>query len=169
METNINRLITIAVIPILTVTLGCSTKPKAFNVTRKQPVQTTFQIEDSFPRENSTLPEEPTLDDCILYALRESRDVRAAYSLYQAALEKAPQVSSLPEPRLSYGYFINAIETRTGPMRHKVGVAQPIPWFGKLSLREEVATAEAKAAFYSFLNQKNQLVSEVVKAFYELA
>jgi outer membrane protein TolC len=115
------------------------------------------------------LSETPTLDECILYALRESRDVRAAYSLYQAALEKAPQVSVLPEPRLSYGYFINAIETRSGPMRHKVGLAQPIPWFGKLSLREEIATAEARAAYYSFLFRKNKLVSEVVKAFYELA
>lgn len=145
--------------------VGCS-----FNQpVRRVPVEITA-IEDSYSPETAvSLSEEPNLDEYIFYALRNSSGLRAAYNLYQAAKEKAPQASALPEPKLSYGYFINSIETRVGPMQHRVGLAQPIPWFGKLSLKEEIADAEAKAAYYSFLTRKNKLVSGVVKAFYELA
>ena len=164
-----NRFLTLVTTPLFIFAVGCSTNSQ---VTKTQ-INYSVDHLPGIARGETTSPialsKSPTLDECILYALSESREVRSAYSLYQAALEKAPQVSALPEPRLSYGYFINAIETRVGPMRHKVGLAQPIPWFGKLSLREEVANAEAKAAYYSFLVRKNKLVSEVTKSFYELA
>lgn len=114
------------------------------------------------------LSENPTLDEYILFALRESADLKSAFDLYQAALERAPQVSALPEPHLSYGYFIDSIETRVGPMRHRIGLAQPVPWFGKLSLKEDIADLEARAAYYSFLVQKNRLVSGVIEAYFEL-
>ena len=145
--------------------VGCSFNQPVYTA----PVEITA-AKSTFTREAAVpLSEEPTLDEYILYAFRESGDLKAAFNLYQAAKERAPQASALPEPKLSYGYFINSIETRVGPMQHRVGLAQPIPWFGKLSLKEEIADAEAKAAYYSFLTRKNRLVSDVVKAFYELA
>ena len=121
------------------------------------------------PQKTSVLSDKATLDEYVLYALSNSADVRSAFNLYKAALEKAPQVSVLPEPRLTYAYFIDSIETRVGPMQHRVGLSQPIPWFGKLSLKGEIANEEAKAAYYSFMLRKNKLVSDVIKAYYELA
>ncbi len=145
--------------------VGCSNKQPVHS----PPVVINSIYESFSPETTVELSEEPHLDEYILYALRNSNDLKAAFNLYQAAREKAPQASALPEPRLSYGYYINSIETRVGPMQHRVGLSQPIPWFGKLSLKEEIADFEATAAYYAFLTRKNKLVSDVVKAFFELA
>lgn len=121
------------------------------------------------PTIKDSLPEDPALDDYLLFALKNSSALKAAYLSYESALLKAPQVSSLPDPILSYGYFIQEVETRVGPQQQKVGLMQPIPWFGKLSLKESIANHEAQAALYSFLSKKNQLASKVVESYFELA
>ena len=117
----------------------------------------------------TSLPDNPTLDDYLLFALKNSATLKASFLSYKSSLLKAPQVSTLPDPVLSYGYFFQQVETRVGPQQHKVGVMQPIPWFGKLSLKESIANHEARAALYSFLLKKNQLASQVVSAYFELA
>lgn len=117
----------------------------------------------------STLGEDASLDDYILFALKASSELKSAFASYRAALQKSPQVSTLPDPTLNYGYFIKEVETRVGPQEQKVGLMQPIPWFGKLSLKGEIADSEAKAAFYAFLAKKNKLVTDVTDAYFELA
>lgn len=113
--------------------------------------------------------EEPSLDRYILFALQKSSELKSAFETYQAALQKSPQVSTLPDPKLNYAYFLKEVETRVGPQEQKVGVMQPIPWFGKLSVKGEIADSEAKAAFYAFLAKKNKLVASVTAAYLELA
>ncbi len=115
------------------------------------------------------LGENASLNDYILFALEESSELKSAFAAYSAALQKSPQVSSLPDPTLNYGYFINEAQTRVGPQEQKVGFMQPIPWFGKLSLKGEIADSEAKAAFYAFLAKKNKLVTDLTSAYFELA
>lgn len=110
-----------------------------------------------------------TLNQYIISALEQSAELQSAFSVYQAQKQKAPQVSALPDPKISYSHFISSIETRVGPMEHKVGIAQSFPWFGTLSLREEIADIKTKAAHYAFLAKKNSLVSDVVRAFFELS
>lgn len=110
-----------------------------------------------------------SLDQYILLALEESSELKSAFEGYKAALEKSPQVSTLPDPTLNYGYFLKEVETRVGPQDQRVGVMQPIPWFGKLSLKGEIADSEAQAAYYAFLSRKNKLVANVTSAFLELA
>lgn len=124
---------------------------------------------DSTDISSGNLGEEPSLDEYILFALKRSSELKSAYETYRAALQKSPQVSTLPDPNLSYGYFLKEIETRVGPQEHKVGLMQPIPWFGKLSLKGEIADSEAKAALYAFLAKKNKFVASVTDAYFELA
>jgi outer membrane protein TolC len=78
-------------------------------------------------------------------------------------------VTALPDPRLSYSYFIRSVETRVGPQRHRLGLAQSFPWFGTLALRGEEADLEARAQLYRFLSLKNKLVFDVGKTYAELA
>ncbi len=111
----------------------------------------------------------PSLDEYILFALKESSELKSAFEAYRAALQKSPQVSTLPDPTLNYGYFLKEVETRVGPQDQRIGVMQPIPWFGKLTLKGEIADSEAKAAFYAFLAKKNKLVASVTDAYFELA
>lgn len=110
-----------------------------------------------------------TLDGYISTALKRNASLKAAFEDYQSAMQRSPQVTALPDPRLSYGYFINSVETRVGPQEHKIGLSQSFPWFGTLSLKGKIADTEAQAEFYRFLTLKNEVVFRTVKAYSDLA
>lgn len=85
------------------------------------------------------------LRDYIERALRRNPGLRSEGHSWRAALERIPQVRSLPDPRLTYGGFLESVETRTGPQRHRIGLTQMIPWPGKLIHAAGVAVELATA------------------------
>ncbi len=103
----------------------------------------------------------------IRYALLNNPGVEAAFQNYIAAMERLPQVTALPDPRFSYRYYIQEVETRVGPQEHALGLSQTFPWFGKLDLQGEVATSAAEAVRERFEAKKDTLVAEVVDAYLE--
>ena len=103
------------------------------------------------------LSEKPSLDEYILYALRESAELEASYNTYRATVLKAPQVSALPDPKLSYAYFLDSIETRVGPMRQKVGLAQPIPLVWKASVKRRHCKCRSESSFSLISYEKEQI------------
>ena len=94
--------------------------------------------------------------------------LRASFHRYLAALEEGPQVGSLPNPEVSFAYFISPIETRLGPQQARISVAQMFPWFGTLSDRRSAADFQAKAAFEAFQENRNRLFYEVERTFLNL-
>jgi outer membrane protein TolC len=115
-----------------------------------------------------TEPDEETgLGGYLAYAAENNAGLRAAFHRYKAALERIPQVESLPDPRLSYRYYIREIETRVGAMRQGVGLSQTFPWIGTLELRGDVAAAEARAARLRFEAARLKLFHEVRDAYFE--
>jgi outer membrane protein TolC len=83
--------------------------------------------------------------------------LQSKYKEVESALQRTAQVTSLPEPTLSIGYFISPVETRVGPQRARFSLTQMFPWFGTLELQGEVATLMAEAKFQNFLDYRNQL------------
>ena len=81
------------------------------------------------------LLEEPSLDDYVRYGLYHNPAIRSAFERWRAAVYRIPQVTELPDPRFTYGYFIEPVQTRTGPQNNRFSLAQTFPWFGKLSQR----------------------------------
>ncbi|UCD74505.1 MAG: TolC family protein [Phycisphaerales bacterium] len=118
--------------------------------------------------ERTEIHAESTLGECLRYALERNRGVEAAYLGWLAALEKSPQVTALPDPRLSYGYFLDEVETRVGPQQHRMALSQAFPWFGKLALRGQIAEAEAEAEYARFQGAVLELAYRVRTAFNEL-
>lgn len=86
-----------------------------------------------------------TLQDYLALALERNRGLQADAQRWRASLEEIPQARSLPDPTLSYGGFIERVETRIGPQRHRVGVMQRVPWPGKLSAASARALEAAEA------------------------
>jgi cobalt-zinc-cadmium efflux system outer membrane protein len=120
--------------------------------------------------EKPPLPELTETSDVgayISYALRNNPGVEAAFQNYVAALERIPQVTALPDPRLSYRYYIQEVETRVGPQEHAIGLSQTLPWFGKLALQGEIASSKAEAVRERFEAKKDTLVAEVIDAYLE--
>ena len=71
-------------------------------------------------------------DGYVRYALYHSPAVEAAYQRWAAVSERLPQVRALPDPRLNFGFFLDEVETRTGPQQARFGVSQSFPWPGLL-------------------------------------
>lgn len=113
------------------------------------------------------LDENASLQDYIRYAALNNAGLEAAFNRWRAALEKIPQARSLPDPKFSYGYFIQEVETRVGPQRQKFELSQMFPWFGKLSLRGDVASEAANAARQKYEAAKLKLFYRVKKVYYE--
>jgi cobalt-zinc-cadmium efflux system outer membrane protein len=77
-------------------------------------------------------PERPqlpghSLGELRLHAARHNPGLRAAFERWKADLERIPQARSLPDPRFTYGYFIERVETRVGPQRHRFSLQQMLP------------------------------------------
>lgn len=113
------------------------------------------------------LPASPTLDDLLAYAERNNPGLQAARQNWQSSLLLVPEVTSLPDPRFSYGYYIEEVETRVGPQRHRFGLSQTFPWFGKLGLRGEVAEGEAAIAESKLAAEELRLFHDIQREYFE--
>lgn len=78
--------------------------------------------------------------------LRRNPSLRAARWAWKAALARYPQVTSLDDPILGYGNAPKSFGSDDVDDAHKVDLSQRLPFPGKLSLRGEIALAEAEAA-----------------------
>lgn len=92
--------------------------------------------------------------------------LKATFNDYMAAMEKVPQVGTLPNPNIAFGYFVQPVETRVGPQEWRFNIAQSFPWFGLLAAKEDVATEMANAKYELFENTKSNLFFEVKTAYY---
>ena len=102
------------------------------------------------------------------YAAKNNPELRASYYEWIAQLEKSGYAGALPDPILSYGSFIENVETRVGPQEHRLGLRQPYPWIGTLRAREDMAFEASNAAFKRFQANRLRLLYQVKAAYYEL-
>ena len=109
-----------------------------------------------------------SINEYYTIAAENNPELKAKYKEFEAAMQKIPQVSSLPDPNLSMGYFISPVETRLGPQNMRFSLTQMFPWFGTLKAQKNATTLMAESKYQAFLNTKNQLYSQVATAYYPL-
>lgn len=108
------------------------------------------------------------LDDLLSIAETNNYELKALEQEYLAALEKAPQVSQLPDPEVSLGLFALPAETRLGPQRIAFGASQMFPWKGTLNARKAIALSNASVSFERITATKLDLFYQVKMAYLEL-
>ena len=160
-----------ALVAVLT---GCA--PWAFqeDYDRLSAIATSGPAGDAQPSsdrpEQSALPrldEDATLPDYLAYAALNSPALRAAFERFRAAVEKVPQARALPDPRLNFGVFIQAVETRVGPQQAKIGLSQMFPWAGKRGTRGEVALHAGEAARARYEAVKLKVFYRIKQAYWK--
>ena len=109
-----------------------------------------------------------TLDEYFKIAAGNNPGLLSQYREFEAALQKVPQVSTLPDPSFSFGYFVSPVETRVGPQQARFSLTQMFPWFGTLKAQGDAATLMAEAKYQSFLDAKNKLYFDVSAAYFPL-
>lgn len=108
------------------------------------------------------------LETYLQEAAQNNPGLQARYLDYRAALQQVPQVTALPDPELSLGWFVSPIETRVGPQQARIGATQMFPWFGTLGARGDAAAERARMRFETFREERNRLFMEVERKWYKL-
>ncbi|WOO42969.1 TolC family protein [Rubellicoccus peritrichatus] len=108
-----------------------------------------------------------TLEAYLQQAQKANPSLKAFEAHYDAATQRIPQVSALPDPTFQITHFVESIQTRTGPQENAFVLSQRIPWFGKLGSREAAASAEAEALWFAYQNRQLTLARAVSLMYYE--
>jgi len=116
----------------------------------------------------NNLSAQEVLNEYLVTAAQNNPALKAKFNEYLAAIEKIPQVGTLPDPQLTFGYFIQPIETRVGPQKFRLSLAQMFPWFGTLTAKENVVIELAKAKLEAFEETKSKLFYEVKSVYFNL-
>ena len=110
--------------------------------------------------------------DSLLYylelAAKNNRTVVQRYTEYQAALQKVPQIGSLPDPELSMGVFLSPMELVSGNQVADIRLMQMFPWFGVLKNAKDEMSLMAKAKYELFRDAKLQVFYDVQRTWYNL-
>ncbi len=114
------------------------------------------------------LAAQTALDGYLQKATENSPALQSKFSAYYAALEKVPQVSSLPDPQVMLGYYILPVETRVGARNFDATLSQSFPWFGTLTARKDEASQWAAVKYQEFMVEKNNLFYQVKEVYYQL-
>jgi outer membrane protein TolC len=103
------------------------------------------------------------------FAARNNPGVMQKFNEYSAALQKVPQVGSLPDPELSIGVFLKPMELMEGNQVSDIRLMQMFPWFGVLKNSKDEMSLMAKAKFESFRDAKLSLFYDIQSTYYELS
>ena len=143
---------------------GCATGPAAppWRIDSSQ-----LQAGQAYAAEQAELQADASLEEMLAYAALNNPALEAAFNRWKAALQQIPQVTSLPDPRFTYKYFIEQVETRVGAQRQSFTIAQMFPWLGKLALRGDAAAAAAQAQRRRYEAARLELFYKVSQAYYE--
>lgn len=101
-------------------------------------------------------------------ALEESPEVRASFQRWRASVHRIAQTRRLPDPTISFSYFIRSVETRVGPQQARVGLQQAFPWPTELSAGADAAAERARAAQRAFDTRSLVILEGVARAYWAL-
>lgn len=107
-----------------------------------------------------------SLESLIEDMTRNNPEIKAARERWEAAKAVAPQVSTLPDPKLQFGYQRMPM---TDPLQGALyGFGQEVPFPGKLRLRGEVAASQADRLEQDYLATGLRIVARLKEAYYDL-
>ena len=105
--------------------------------------------------------EEPrlSLESLIEEVTRSNPEIKAARERWEASKAVVPQVQTLPDPKLQFGYQRMPM---TDPLQGALyGFGQEVPFPGKLRLRGEVATRQADRLEQEYLATGLRLIARL--------
>ena len=116
-----------------------------------------------------SLPQNARLADYVKVGLVNHPGLRSDYEEYLVAMQREPQVASLPDPVASYTNMFEEVQTRTGPQENLLSISQTVPWMGKLRLKSSIASREAEAALREYEQHRLHLIRDISIAYYDYA
>jgi outer membrane protein TolC len=101
-------------------------------------------------------------------AARNNPTVLQRFYEYEAALQKVPQVGSLPDPNMNAGVFLKPMELIAGSQVADIQLMQMFPWFGVLKNAKDEMSLMANAKFELFRDAKLQVFLDLQRSWYDM-
>lgn len=113
-----------------------------------------------------------TEQNAIILALENNPNLAQMQQRYEAMKNIPSQVGTLPDPMLTLGAINFPTDsfdrTQEGMTQLQIGFSQAFPFPGKLTLKEDVAEFEAKAAYYDVTEMRLLLTKSVSHKWWQL-
>lgn len=108
------------------------------------------------------------VDALLREAAQHNPSVRAAREAWTAEGSRARAAGKLPDPRITYGNFLQPIETRIGAQAHQLALSQTLPWFGSLGRERAVVRTAAEAKWAELADTWLTVELRTTRALHEL-
>ena len=102
-----------------------------------------------------------SLEHWIKASLENNPRIQSAYHQWKSKQAMSAAAGSLPDPSLTIDYFIDEVQTRTGPQQYRLMLVQKLPWFGKRQLDADIAGQAADAAHHQMQLTRLQLTRQL--------
>ncbi len=112
---------------------------------------------------------DPQLAELITVLLRENAQLQSARASWESTVTRTDQVKPLPDPTLTYRYFVSRPETRVGPQAQGVQLKQAIPWSGKLGQAAQRAEHLASGVAWEVQQLERSLVAQLKQTYFNAA
>lgn len=113
-------------------------------------------------------PIDGSLERYVAHAFARSPSLRASFEEWRASIEHADRPRHLPDPELSYTFFIRHVETRVGPQRHKLSLTQWFPWPSQITAAGKAGDLMARAQQRQFEAEALELADRVAAVYWQL-
>lgn len=113
-------------------------------------------------------PSQAGLSGYVRAALKLNPSIRASFQRWRAGVYRISVARRLPEPQLSFGYFVRSVQTRVGPQRARLSLQQAFPWPAQLTAGADAASAKARALQRRFEAQALAVAERVAAAYWNL-
>ncbi|GHU67421.1 transporter [Bacteroidia bacterium] len=104
----------------------------------------------------------------LLTAAENNPAIKSAFHVYEAALQKVPQMGAYEDPQLEMGFFLKPMELAEGKQIAEFKLMQMFSWFGTQKAARTEAQQMAQMAFEAFREAKDNLYLEVYTQWYLL-
>jgi outer membrane protein TolC len=113
-----------------------------------------------------------SLDSLVNHMLKENQALGSKSSLTEALKQRITQMGALPDPKVTIGVVSLPLDTykfNQEPMTQKmIGLNQVFPFFGKLSLKEDIAKKDYEIQKESLDDFKLNLIKNLEHLYYNL-
>lgn len=116
----------------------------------------------------SSAQQSDSLKQYLKIAEENNPGIKAKILEYSAAMEKVPQVGSLPDPQIDAGFYLQPMAQIDGNLVASFKLMQMFPWFGTLKAAKDEMTKMAMAKFEEVRSLKNQLFLNVKTSYFEV-
>ena len=146
---------------------GCKTKSYVTDNSDLGFLDRPISENDNFDNIPKVIDENTSLNDLLKYAALNNASLKSSFLKWQSELFKIYPAGALPDPVMSYTYYIQEVETRVGPQKNALSLMQKLPWFGKLDLKEAMQQNMAKSKKAEYDAVKNSLFNKVEQLYYD--